>query len=301
MTTQHLLHQQATLLSAIATPRISDATDLIAACAYFTLPTGIFTTQSMQQRGLQAYRANVHALAARALQTPYPVTQQLLGVEAFAMLARDLWQAHPPVRGDLAQWGGALANWMGQAGDLTAILSDYPYLCDVARIEWALHQCSATADAMLDAASFVLLTSQEPFQVQLLVAPGSRALHSAWPAASIVLAHGAGSTEPPSAHSLQHISNQLRTLMLQNRPESALVWRPSYAPHVRVLADDEVGFVAAVLAGQNLQAALGAADAGFDFSAWLTDNVQNGLVIGAAATPPCVPAPGQQPATSATG
>ena len=286
MTTHDLLQQQAALLRAIAAPRMDSAIDLIAACAYPITLIGIFNTLSMQKRGLQVYRANAHALAARALQTPYPVTAQLLGDEAFAMLARDLWQEHPPEHGDLAQWGSALADWMGQAGALTAILSDYPYLCDVARIEWALHQCAVAADATLDTASFTMLTTHEPFQVRLRVPPGSQLLHSAWPAASIVLAHGAGSadnTELPSAHRLQNISDQLRALMLQNRPESALVWHQAYAPRMRVLACDEVGFVSAALAGQSLQAALDAASTDFDFSAWLTANVRNGTVLGAEA------------------
>ena len=100
MTTPDLLLQQANLLHAIAVPSSSIAINSIAACAHSAGVSGIFTNEILQKRGLQAYRANAHALATRALQTPYPVIEQLLGFEAFDMLARDLWQAHPPVSGD---------------------------------------------------------------------------------------------------------------------------------------------------------------------------------------------------------
>ena len=288
MTTPDLLLQQANLLHAIAAPSSSIAINSIAACANSTGVSSIFTNEILQKRGLQAYRANAHALATRALQTPYPVIEQLLGFEAFDMLARDLWQAHPPVSGDLAQWGGDLADWMGQDSAVAALLSEYPYLGDVARTEWALHECATAADSALDAASFSLLTTHEPSEVRLRLAPGCQVVHSAWPVASIVLAHGADSTETASDHSPRSINERVSALLQQNRPESALVWRQAYAPRLRVLAGDEIDFVNAVLAGKSLQAALDAvgsapAGAAFDFSAWLTANVHHGLVLGATA------------------
>src|SRR5204863_65107 len=56
-------------------------------------------------RGLQAYRANADASAARALATAFPTVQQLVGEQDFARLARDHWRACPPQRGDLGEWG----------------------------------------------------------------------------------------------------------------------------------------------------------------------------------------------------
>ena len=288
MTTPDLLQQQANLLYAIAAPSSNIAINSIAACAHSTDVSGIFTNEILQKRGLQAYRANAHALATRALQTLYPVIEQLLGFEAFDMLARDLWRAHPPVSGDLAQWGGDLADWMGQESAVAALLCEYPYLGDVARTEWALHQCATAADGALDAASFALLTTHEPSEVCLRLAPGCQVVHSAWPAASIVRVHGADSTESTNDHNPHTINERLSALLQQNRPESALVWRQAYAPRLRVLAGDEIDFVNAVLAGKSLQAALDAvsavpAGAEFDFSAWLTANVHHGLVLGATA------------------
>lgn len=272
MTKQALAAQQTTMLRAIAEPDLNNATNLIAVCAYTTLASGVFSTQFMQKRGLQAYRANAHALAARALQAPYPVIEQMLGSEVFAMLARDLWHDHPPRLGDLAQWGGVLAAWMQQAPALAELITEHPYLYDVACTEWALHQCATAPDTSLDAASFALLTSHEAWQVHLRMAPGAQVVPSAYPVASIVLAHSAG--EASVANALHHLSQQ-------NAAETALVWRQGYVPQVRALANTEVAFVSAAVTGLSLQAALDAAHADFDFSAWLSIHVHSGLVVGA--------------------
>jgi hypothetical protein len=69
-------------------------------------------------RGLKSYQANGHALAQRALQAAYPVVAQLLGEESFADLARALWHAQPPIRGDIAHWGGGLAVFLEASAQL---------------------------------------------------------------------------------------------------------------------------------------------------------------------------------------
>ena len=60
-------------------------------------------------RGLQAYRANADASAARALGTAFPTVQALVGDEDFAHLAHEFWRFDPPTRGDLGDWGDAFA------------------------------------------------------------------------------------------------------------------------------------------------------------------------------------------------
>ncbi len=275
---QALACTQAGLLAAIASPNTKDAINLIAAQTIYTSTSGHFNSQYTNVRGLQAYRANANTLAARALQTPYPVMGQLLGHEPFEMLARDLWQSHPPASGDLAQWGGALADWMHQNPVFAALLADYPYLCDVARCEWALHLCTTARDGELEAESFVILSTQEPAQVRLRVSAGAQVLCSAYPLASLMLAHGAGGSDGTAA---QQQMQSLPRLLQQGVAQSVLVWRQGYAPRVRALADNETTFAQAVVQGQSLQTAMDAAAPDFDFSAWLTTHVHNGLVWGA--------------------
>ena len=217
-------------------------------------------------RGLKAYQANGHALAERALQAAYPVLTQLLGEDSLADLARAFWHAQPPVRGDLALWGDGLAGFI-QASEQ---LADEPYLPDVARVEWALHHSASAADQPGDPASFALLMQHDPARLQLCLAPGCAVLPSAWPVVSIVSAH------LEATPSLEEAGQRLRAGVA----ETALVWRAGLQPRVRDAVAGEAEFMAALLAGQSLSAALDAAPA-LDFNAWLPLAVHSQLLLGA--------------------
>lgn len=217
-------------------------------------------------RGLRAYQANGHALAERALLAAYPVLAQLLGGDSFATLARALWHAHPPVRGDLAQWGDSLADLLTDNPQL----QDEPYLADVARLEWALHQCAGSADRTPQPASLELLVQHDPAQIRLLLAPGCCVVPSTWPVVSIVNAHGMAT--PLFAQ----VGQKLRAA----EAETALVWRQQLQPRCRETVRGEAGLMAALLAGATLGQALDSAPA-LDVTAWLPMAVQTGLVLGA--------------------
>jgi len=111
-----LQSQQQALLNALFA-RPAEPADL----ALHRYATGV---GSRSERGLLAYRANGHALAHRSLLAAYPVVRQLLGEESFADLARAVWHAHPPHRGDIAQWGDFLPAFVSDSPQL----SDVPYL-----------------------------------------------------------------------------------------------------------------------------------------------------------------------------
>ncbi len=223
-------------------------------------------------RGLVAYRSNGHAMAERALRAAYPVIAAMLGEQNFELLARDLWHTHPPRGGDLAQWGAALSGFL-QASDP---LSDAPYLGDVARAEWALHRAASAADAEPDRTSFARLASEDPQGLALVLSPGTTVVGSRYPVASLVTAHLHGHP------SLAEAGHRLR----QGEGEHALVWRQGLRPRIAATTPPAAALVQALQAGADLPGALDAAcaaDAGppaFDFSAWLTAAVTDGLVIG---------------------
>ncbi|MEY4748644.1 MAG: hypothetical protein RIQ60_858 [Pseudomonadota bacterium] len=93
--------------------------------------------------GLAIYLNNAEGLARRCLSAAYPVLRELIGAEGFDAMAGVYRRADPPRHGDLADWGSGLADWLAAAADL---LSDAPYLPDMARLEWALHCAELAAD-----------------------------------------------------------------------------------------------------------------------------------------------------------
>ena len=223
-------------------------------------------------RGLAAYRANGHALAERSLLAAYPVIAALIGGDNFALLARDLWHRHPPHCGDLAQWGDALPGFL----QTNQQLADTPYLSDVADAEWALHHAAGSPDAEPDLPSFARLGQEDPQGLALTLAPGTAVITSPHPVASLITAHLHGT--PSLAEAAQRLRN--------GRGEHALVWRQGLRPRITGISPTSAALVQALLSGADLPQSLDAACAdtdpaeAFDFSAWLTAAVTDGLVIG---------------------
>jgi hypothetical protein len=124
-------------------------------------------------RGLRAYRSHGRALAQRALAAAYPGVQQMLGEPDFAGLAQQHWLAHPPQSGDIAQWGGALAQHIEA---IPALVEDQPRLADLARIEWALHRAAFARDVEPRLASLQLLQGEDPASIMLQLAPAACAV-----------------------------------------------------------------------------------------------------------------------------
>ena len=233
-------------------------------------------------RGLQAYAANAGAAAERALAAAFPTVAPLLGDEAFAALARAFWQARPPLRGDLAEWGAELPAFIADS----AQLADEPYLADVARLVWAVHGAERAADGPASARGLERLADADPSSIQLVLQPGSALVVSRFPVVAIRAAHG--SSEPDRFE-------PVRAALAAGRGEAAWVWRRGWRAQVLALGPADAAFNAALLAGSTLGAALDAAfdtafdtafDAGagdFDFGAWLTAAVRQGWLAEVAA------------------
>ncbi|HRH06917.1 MAG TPA: DNA-binding domain-containing protein [Burkholderiaceae bacterium] len=271
----NLAAQQSALLRTLfSSPvqRSQNATNFIAFQAINTPARGQKDHIKFRERGLQVYHANAQVAAIRNLQAAYPVIEQLVGDEAFALLARDLWHQFPPTRGDAAQWGAELAQLISSIAELNT----EPYLPDVARIEWALHNAATAADAELDVSSLALLTAHAPEAITLQLTPGTHIVNSSYPAASITTAH---LYENPSFEALQV---KLRKIS----PESALIWRQGFRPSVAVCTAADAVFIQNLLDGASLASALDATETvgttpAFDFNSWLTQSAQSGLLVGA--------------------
>ena len=255
-----LAHQQQALLDTLFSSPAPNTIKLIAACAGATAA-----------RGLKAYQTNAHLLAERALQATFPVLIQLIGVDNLPGLARAFWHAHPPQRGDLAQWGAELPAFI-QASERMA---SEPYLADVAAVEWALHRCASAPDQPADHASFGLLMQHDPLELQLQLAPGCAVFSSTWPVASILGAH---LSQSPSF-------DEVRDRFRAGRGESTLVWREAYRPRVREAISGEAAWVTCLLQGGALGEALEAAP-DLDFNAWLPMAVRTQLLLGATVKSP---------------
>jgi hypothetical protein len=221
-------------------------------------------------RGLNCYQSNAHAMAERVLSATYPVVTAILSAESMAQLARALWHTHPPLRGDLAQWGDTLAVFMANSPQL----ANLPWLADVARLEWAIHQARGAADGVTDLSTLARLAQEDPAQLTLRLAPGLQVVHSKFAVVPVLLAH-----RLPVDLQRDAALAQLGDPWCPSGTEHACVWRVGHQPpEVRVVTDADAHFLTALRAGQPLLDALEGCD--LDFSVWLPAALQQGVVLG---------------------
>jgi hypothetical protein len=206
--------------------------------------------------GLAAYRSNAGAMAERALAAAYPTLAALVGDESFGALARHFWHEHPPQRGDLGLWGDGLPGFIADS----AQLADEPYLCDSARLDWALHCASRARDLTPpERPALQGLASADPACLHAQLAPGAAVVTSTWPIVTVWRAHHGGAN-----------LDDARAALAARRSEHAFVWRDdTFAVQIDRLDDDEAAFTAALADGRSLAAALDAAGNAFAFDHWL--------------------------------
>jgi hypothetical protein len=214
------------------------------------------------KRALQAYRANAGALAERALGAAFPTVSQLVGAESFAALARALWAAQPPQRGDIGCWGEALPAFIAAAPQL----AEEPYLADVARLDWALH-CAEHATDPRPLRGLDMLADGDPAALWLHPAEGLVLLSSAYPVVSLWQAHRGDAADRFAP---------VREALATGRGEHALVWRDGFKATLQVLPEADALFVRGLLDGRSLAGALDSAGAGFAFERWLLQALQHG-------------------------
>ena len=212
------------------------------------------------EHGLAAYRSNAGALAERALAAAFPTLQQLIGEASFAALARAFWRQQPPTAGDIALWGAQLPRFVAAAESL----ADEPYLADVARVEWAVHQAAGAADAAA-VQGLDLLATHEPTQLCLQLVPGTAIVESPHPVVTIWQAH--------RSHDEARFV-PVRAALAAGQGETALIFREGWAPRVLAMTAAEARFTAALLAGKTLGAALQQAGETFDFQTWFIAALQ---------------------------
>lgn len=237
-------------------------------------------------RGLAAYRGNADATAERALAARCPTLQQLVGTETFALIARRHWHEHPPVRGDLAQWGDALPA----AIEADAQLADTPYLADCARLDALAFAAEVAPDATPDLTSLHRLADTDPMHLRLQPAPGAALLASRWPVVTIRAAHA--QDEEAADRSIDPFA-AARQALNQGQGEHAWVWRQGWQVRVAAITPATACFMdAALLRGVDLGVALTQvaqqfpAPDGFDFSTWLVEALQQGWLVKVISTDP---------------
>jgi len=131
---------------------------------------------------LAIYRRNLHANWRSALADTHPVVERLVGPAFFGEAARRYALAHPSASGDLHRFGAGFAAFLGAYEHA----KDLPYLADVARLEWAWHECFHAAEAAaLDVAALSGVPADRHGDIRFALHPALRLVDSAYPVLAI--------------------------------------------------------------------------------------------------------------------
>lgn len=213
------------------------------------VPTGIVDPEGRPApKRFSVYRNNVASSLTRALEAAFPTVRKLVGDEFFAAMAVVFLRAHPPRSRMLMLYGD----------EFPAFLEAFPpvahlgYLPDVARLDQAMRESYHAADSRaLGEAAFQRLIGADLAGLRLSLAPSLRLMRSAWPIVSIWLANAEGGPTPRPA------------------AEDALILRPEFDPRPRCLPPGGGAFVAGLMAGETLGAAVERAGPDLDLPAVL--------------------------------
>ncbi len=213
---------------------------------------------------LGIYRGNLASAWRRALASSYPVLRQVLGDMDFDALARAYGRVHPARDPDLNRFGAGMASFLGGAVD------GQPWLPELARLEWLLHEAWYAPDA-IDGKPLEVLASLDPQQFEAsraILHPSLRLFASNWAVAPFWLAQQAEGPAVPDA---------------MERPGYALVLRTRWRATLRELDAAEHAALARLAAGEPFGMAF---DAAFDvdedapIAAWLDGWLKDGVVAG---------------------
>jgi hypothetical protein len=202
------------------------------------------------------YRNNVLVSLTEALADTFPAIERLLGEDYFKALAKAFILDHPPRSPVLIWYGDAFADFL----ETFPPLAGYPYLADVARLEWAWLAAYHAADAEpLDPAILGTLAADRVVDARFLRHPATHCLRSKWPVLSLVLANRFATDAPPDVK--------------LDIPESVLITRPDLDVQMQLMRPGGDVFFEALGEG-TLQMAAEAAltdDAAFQLSECLSD------------------------------
>ena len=132
------------------------------------------------------YRGNLTENWRKTLASAYPVLLALVGEEFFGGLARAYGRAHPSDDPDLNQFGAHFADFLREFPHV----AEYPYLPDMATLEWSLHRAHYAPAAQGLTAQQLSIIAPEAFeQSKFKLHPASRLLASAWAIIPLWQAH----------------------------------------------------------------------------------------------------------------
>jgi hypothetical protein len=218
-------------------------------------------------RRIRIYRNNYLANLGEALAAVYPVTVRLVGEDFFRQLARRYAGETRSNSGDIRRYGNAFPDFLESIGEIAG----FPYLPDVARLEWAWHRVFHTETAeSLDLTALRMIAPEDCPGLRFHLQPAARLLDSIYPVLRIWQVN------------LEDWQGD-KTVDLAEGGVSLLVHRSKNTVTVEALPPADYRLLERLSLGERLAEAIGnmrSADPDFDFGGALARFVSRGVLVG---------------------
>ena len=216
----------------------------------------------------QVYRNNYFISLTDALRAIYISTEKLVGEGYFGFISDKYIRQYPSRDGNLNNFGSEFPAFLLEIDGL----EKFPYLSDVASIDWQWHEAFHAAGAqVVDAASLAAVPAEEYMNLHFSMLPSLSFLRSAYSIVSIW--QFCRDEEDDSSDKVE--------LRYDDGPEYLLIYRRGLDIQVVAVAKDEYRFLRALRNGLNLQSALERTltdpELSFDLLQILQNNFTRGL------------------------
>jgi hypothetical protein len=223
-------------------------------------------TARQPKKRFDVYRNNVYFGLIEALAAQFPAIARLLGKDMFVETAKAYIAEHPPTSPLLFRYGETFGDFLAQAKPL----EDYPYLGDVARLEWLWMQAYHGADQTpLNPAELGAIPADQLDGVRFDLHPTMRLLSSPHPIVSI--------------WHTNIVDEEVAPVDLAQGGDDALIMRPTLDVEIQRLRPGAMTLLSHLAQGETLERASAAAAENsdeFDIERVLTDLLQSSLITG---------------------
>ncbi len=142
----------------------------------------LFDDREPREPGLALYRASVLANYRGALAAAYPAVARLVGDGFFTEAARRFALAQASTSGDLAEYGAGFSDFLAAYAPAASLA----YLSDVARLEWACHECErAPQGPAFDFVALARVPADRYTELRFALDPAVRLVASSHPIVAI--------------------------------------------------------------------------------------------------------------------
>lgn len=236
------------------------------------------------QTGLNVYTNNFIENGIRALSITFPTVEGLIGEDSFRMLSRKLLRHEAKASFDWAEYGITLPTFIeGQEA-----LETYPFLSEVAQLDWAIHDVQRQADKEFAPSTFASLETGDTDLLCFTAAPGLQLLTFWFPVVDLYqLIHDPylQSEEGILARKelLKNVTESIHNAINIATPRSLVLWRAEYKAQFEYVSDAEADVIQKINAQASVNAVIDTIGMhNIDLVEWLSKAISNKLIFAVA-------------------